>query len=109
MLPTTLAMTPIYALRFPSCDKTDRTTQTGTFKLLYRTTHVLILRSSWSHLSREDPAAHLLLAFRSTDKLQPLALLRRLPHLAWWCRRCLGGQTKKLPPAQWSAALCRAP
>src|SRR5580692_9177471 len=44
MLPTALAMTPIYALWFPSCDKTNRTTETATFKLLFRLTHVVSLR-----------------------------------------------------------------
>ncbi len=40
---TTLAMTPIYPLRFTRCDKPDRPAQAATFKLLGRAAHDLIL------------------------------------------------------------------
>jgi hypothetical protein len=40
---TTLAMTPIYPLGLTGRDKTDRTAQTATFKLLGRAAHDLIL------------------------------------------------------------------
>jgi transposase, IS5 family len=37
-----------------SCDKTDRTAQAATFKLLRRAAHDLILRSAWSHLLEQQ-------------------------------------------------------
>ena len=58
---TTLAMTPIYPLRFTSRDKTDRTAQAATFKLLRRAAHNLILRSCWSQ--RRKVRLHILPLF----------------------------------------------
>jgi len=43
LLSTTLAMTPVNPLRFTSCDKTDRTAQAATIKLLRRAAHDLII------------------------------------------------------------------
>jgi len=55
MLSATLAMTPIYPLGLTGRDKTDRTAQTATFKLLGRAAHALSLAKLGRASARDPP------------------------------------------------------